>query len=732
MRKGFMEIIIFALGFIFIYSSAPMILAQDSGDYEFTLEEITVTAQKREENQQKVPIAMEIISAEDLSMTGKNDLNEILSNIPSLVVGITSDGVRISLRGMGDDSEAYAGGQSVSMPSVALNMDGVYSNRKDTGFGLFDLERVEVLYGPQSTMYASNSPGGVVNVITASPKLDVYEVSGSIEYGNYETLHMEGVLNAPLGDKTALRAAFSTSTHDGYLSNGGDDEDSKSARIRALFQPNDKLSFVLTGELTKNTAHYFGTVDEFIDQDDLDDPWRTDEDISAPSKKTSKKVNARMDLDALIGTISLIPSYSTNEGYMEEYDSELGTTKTNSSGDEKGVELRMSSSSDSFFTWLVGLNYYNSTDELDQLTYEDGEPNGELKFGSMEEKSKAIFANITYPITDRFRATAGYRVSDDDIDVYRYEVMAQFEGFREDIVNYSSNASDPDYKIGVEYDLSEDSMIYADWSTSYRAQGYLGDVSEETAEPPSEELKAYTLGSKNRFLNNKLQVNGAAFFYDYKNYFVRETKTGYYGTDLENPTSEYTDRDPNSQTWGAGHMMGVDIQASAILTPKDTLDLSASYLKSEWKDLYFDYYYEWERTGGEGMPGEIYDIEISPMEDADYAGKPMTHSPEWTINADYRHIFSLWNGGAFETDINVNYKTGYRLTWADSDYPYNYQEAYYNIDLSATYDSPEGKLRVSGYIKNLADYAAKQSYHSRGYISVGDPRTYGIVLSVRY
>lgn len=736
MTRSFVGIFSVLLGIVFLMGGAQSVKAQESASEEFTLEEITVTAQKREENQQKVPIAMEVISAEDIQMTGKNDLTEILAGVTSVVLNRQADGLRISLRGMSDDTTAYHG-QAGSTPTVAINVDGVYSNRKDTGSGLFDLERVEVLYGPQSTLYASNSPGGIVNVVTATPKLDIYSVSGTLEYGNYNAIHTEGSFNAPIGDKMALRASFSTQTRDGYMSNGGDSEDSKSARLRALFQPGDNLSFLITGELTKSISQPFTSTDAFVDQDDVDDPWYTDRDLAQPSDRTSKKVYGSMDLDVGIGTISFVPSYSTNGGYEEIYSEMMGTMKQDRDSEEKGVELRIASSSDSFFKWLIGMNYYDSSDIMDQKTYSDGEATGESKYGLMEEKSKAVFGNITYPVTDRFRATAGLRQSWDDIHVLRDETTMMMAELETSVTDYDHSYSDPDFKLGVEYDLGENTMIYADWSTSYRAQGLAGAGSagpgSSLTTPPPEELKAYTVGAKNRFMENKLQVNASAYYYDYKNYSVAEQVMAFSG-DPANPLSTYITPDPNSSTWGNGNMIGVDIQTTAIITSKDTLDLSVSYLKSEWTDLVFDYYYDYYVTEAIPRDAPAQVVEILPLDDRSYNGKPMTHSPDWTIGANYKHIFILPNGGSLETQINATYKSDYRLTWKDEDYPSNYQEAYHMIDLTANYIHSDGKWTLSAYVRNLENYAVKMGYAPMPMdeTRVGSPRTYGAVLSVRY
>jgi hypothetical protein len=127
-------------------------------------------------------------------------------------------------------------------------------------------------------------------------------------------------------------------------------------------------------------------------------------------------------------------------------------------------------------------------------------------------------------------------------------------------------------------------------------------------------------------------------------------------------------------------------------------------------------------------------IEIYPLEDEDYEGKPMTASPEWNITASYQHTFDLPNGGTLVPQVDLLYKGDYRLTWKDDDYPYNYQEAYYKLDLSMNYTHSDGKWSVTGYCRNVGDYAEKRSYFPEpvNESRIGQPRTYGAVFSVRY
>ncbi len=758
-KRSFFIIAALIIGLIFALADVSALVAQESSTDEFTLEEITVTAAKRVENQQKVAIAMETITSDQMKETGMNNLDEILNNVSNVIINKAQDGLRVTIRGMSDVGESQHG-MSVTMPTVAVNVDGVYSNRKDTGSGLFDMERVEVLYGPQSTLYASNSPGGIVNVVTANPKLDMFQTAGTVEAGNYSLLHTEGSVNIPVSEKWALRGAFSTNVRDGFLSNGGDNEDSKSLRLKALYQAGDKLSFVLTGELSKTSTQRSGGVDSFYngyyeDGTKVDNYWFTDDVLPAPSEDTNKKMTGRMDLDMGFSTLSLVPSYSARTGHREER-MEFGADVTLNIGDseatEKSVEMRMASASDFFFKWIAGVNYYNSKNEQFTKGFDDsgnpkmstltsGETIQEYRDMASKEIAKAIFANVTYPVVDTFRVTAGYRQSWDNVVMNNNETRGVMGGapgrVEEQVEEFEDDYGDPDYKFGVEYDLGTNSMLYADYSTSYRVQAMGGGgpgTGGKKKEP--EKLKAYTVGAKNRFLQNKLQVNASAYYYDYQNFSAGDMVMGYYGglTELTFD-SNATQPDPNSSQTGDGRMIGVDISANMIISANDMLNLSVSYLKSEWTDLVFDYEYDYMVQGvGPGQPFTLDNL--IPADTVSYNGKPMTMSPPWTITAAYSHNFNLSNGGMIKAQADGRYKTAYRMSWKNSGYPWNYQEDCYIANFSAAYTHSNGLWTISGYVKNITDYAEKRMYMSpgggAGITTLGNPRTYGAVLSVNF
>jgi len=773
-KRSFQIMLALIAGLMFVFGDALFLCAQETNSEEFTLEEITVTASKRAENQQKVAIAMDVISSDDIKEQGKNNIDEILSGVSNAIIEKSRDGYRIAIRGITDSSEAFHG-MSTAQPAVAVNTDGVYSNRKDSVSGLFDIERVEVLYGPQSTMYSSNSPGGVVNVVTAQPKLDTFSVSGVLEAGNYGLLHGEATVNTPMGDKIALRASAYALKRNSYVTNSSDQEKTRSARLRTLFQPNDKLSITLTGEYSKDQSAGFTGVKPFDRQngnwyvtdrgnitigEKVTNPWTGIRAESHPANsQPTQRVTGQINWDTGIGSLSVVPSYSARHGNSAEIFTappDSGVSEmlyyTQQNAREKAMETRLASSSDSFMKWLVGFNVYKGMDNQKRAS-EEYQATGVGEFGdrTRNTRSNAIYGNVTYPVTDIFRLTAGYRKSwDKTIQIDSGWQLNMGPGDKYIATDETPQISDsngrPDYKFGFEYDLGSSSMVYGDYSTSFRVNSMAAgpppggggtvegvDVnpnagSRQTTDP--EILKAYTIGTKNRFLGNKLQVNLAAYYYDYKNYMANNMRMVWVKDDVNIGTADRDEQtfEPYSSAAGDGRMIGVDLSSTMRLTLNDTLNLSVSYANSKWTDLKMDYYYIKTIKYVDGQRVDTINY------GADYTGKPMMNTPPWTVNFSYDHSFNLSNGALLRATVSTKVRSAYRLSWNDDDYPLNYQEGYHTEDVQMVYNSAEGKWSLSGFVKNILKYAEKRMYMSGNspVMTIGDPRTYGVVLSVKF
>jgi len=769
MKKFFMEILTVALGFVFILSGAPAVKAQVTGDYEFTLEEITVTAQKREENQQKVPIAMEVISGDELNATGKTNINDILSNISNVMINNSSDGMKVTIRGLEDNNTPFKD-MNVSTPTVAINVDGAYNKSNQAGLNLFDIERVEVLMGPQSTLYANTSPGGIVNVVTAAPKTDKYSVSGSLQFANFGYFKGEAMVNAPiLRDKLAIRLAAQDYQRDSYLS-GSDQigEHTKTVRLKTLYQPNDKLSATVSltwaerinGGMMGGQVMPFDTQDgHWYTQDSQDSPWVKDGKVTDPwtpavtssgparpgapdtgpneATQYTKGINAEIDWETPIGSLSILPQYSSvssDDQGSYEYNDVLYMVYTTMRERQRGVEARMSSDEDFFFKWILGFHWYKD-DSARYTTY--SQPDASPGFNTTSEKVRAFFVNATYPFTDKLRGSAGYRRSWDDFENFEVPAMSG--------TGYTGQSySKPDYSVGVEYDLASNSMIYANYATSYRVNAM--SVRSATKPIPAERLKAYTVGAKNRFLENKLQVNASAYYYDYTNKEAKVSPDGRFGRDSSiyaymvtdpwgNPytidgssdvlLSGANDQDPWITQTGSFRSIGADISADWILTSKDKLTFGLSYIDAKWTQLKLDFYLYWAPGYG---TGSVWDDNGK-----DFSGMENTFSPNWTATLAYEHNFEFWTYGTLVPHIDLLYRSDYMLDYYPPNYPMDYQEAYCIINGNVMFTHASGKWSLNLYVKNAMNYAAKNFWmNGNNTLGISDPRLYGALLSVNF
>ena len=214
---------------------------------EETLTEITVTAEKVQSTEQRTPIAMTVLSADTLARNNVGTLADLAQIAPSVEFSQNDGSEIITIRGVSSRDTTEIGD-----PDVSVNIDGLYFQRAiGLGDSIFDLERVEVLRGPQGTLYGRNAVGGAINFVTAKPKNE-FEASTSVVFGNYNTVQTEGMVNIPISDIVQIRASFFTRSHSGYADNApaqdGDDADSKAARLHVAIEPFDDLKILLTGQ----------------------------------------------------------------------------------------------------------------------------------------------------------------------------------------------------------------------------------------------------------------------------------------------------------------------------------------------------------------------------------------------------------------------------------------------------------------------------------------------------
>lgn len=657
------------------------------------LGEILVTAERRESTTQRTAASIAVISGETLNEHGLVSMDEALRGVAGLVVQGQAKGFTPAIRGLGTDLPPGS-----SEGSVATNFDGAYNIRSEAGAaGFFDIGRIEILRGPQGTLYGRNATAGVVNVISNNPILNEYSGAATVEVGSYDLFRAELVANLPIGENLALRAAMTGVQRDGYLSNGLDDNVSEGARFKLLYEPNDATSILVGAEYIHLGGRGASGVPAWPDDDAPSDPWETPAEVIGffgpiDTSDTARdfeyqKIWAQLDLDLGFGTLTVLPAYSRAD------QSEHGCFEancTNSAGDPEDLdqfsgEVRLVSPDSSPVRWAIGYYHY----DYSQLTVVDAiNPAPELSTNQSDANSDAVFAQVTAPLSDTFRITGGLRQTYD-----QKERLTSTNLPFPMTVSGTGEWDRLDGRLGFEFDVAPRSMLYASVSTGYRPGGFNPDGS--TFEP--ETVTAYEVGSHNLFWDNRVQLNANVYFYDYLNYQAFDFII------LPPPQFVFYNVDSIDN-------YGAELDARVRLTSRDTLGLSAAYLHAEFtSDVFIS-----------------VDGPFNPP--TNFNGSPLPHSPQWTINGDYEHVFEL-AGGELSARANIHYVSG-QYTGPHL-IPLSYQPEVVTGDLFATFTPAGDAWSVTAYVRNVSDEPIKTNYIA-GYNTVAAPRTYGLVLSARF
>ena len=821
MNKRLLQIIsVLTIGLVSTFSDAFILFAQESVTEEFTLEEITVTAEKREMNVQKTPIQISAVSGEDISKNSITDIGKALGNLAGVNVMAGSQGAKVFIRGIGSSLDT-----NEANPSVSVQQDNVYLGMSEAvATGLFDVDRVEVLFGPQGTMYGKNSAGGVVNVITKTPSLDELGGDASLTIGKYNLFNWETSLNIPIAENFAARVAVQQQKHDGYISDGSASADKLAARVRLLYEPTENISILWTsfssyddsiqgnsvpvagsaGNLGKGMGNFVvpdvngdGVADDFLDADgnrvdggngipDIvdtgwlvpynGDAWTNDEWHPAPKSYNRFKAHSlEVNWDLGFTKLTLIPTFqenlrSMNSDFITGISQGSDQMNNQSQYEEKQYtgELRFANGDNSKLIWTVGAYIYKSDNKQTSVVYEDlmdsatdtwlngvtgGPPDEQVAAYTSDAAQTALyrvpqdswsaFAQATYPVTDRFRITGGvrknndnnnmkYRIivydvtedgiygTDNSVDGYITNLYDQTTAVEDDtaeggvrhlydtgIVKYTVKSSPFTYKAGLEFDVDPDKMIYAYYTTGYKSGGLniQGTVPPTAFDP--EEVKAYTIGSKNRFLANRMQVNAEAYYYDYTGYqvFVR--------TDVYDPITDSTIGAMNVINAKDGTNAGIDLSMDYLISQSDRIAASVSYMDTEFGELYIP------ANGLAGIDG--YDV----------TGENLPNAPEWSGTITYEHVFNLRNGAILTPRWQTKISAGY---WANHEIelPGAWQDSYHMSDFYLTYASAGGEYSVTLWAKNIENAVVTNYVWPKYRRTIMDPRTTGITFSVKF
>lgn len=384
----------------------------DSGS-PVVLQEVVVTAEHRRESAQRTPVAMDVISPNELTRDNITNLEEMSRLSPSVQNGTAGGPFAIFfIRGVG----SFAA-NSLTDAAVDVSLDGVPLARQYAAGGqMYDLQRIEVLKGPQGTLYGRNATAGVINIIPNRPSLDP-EIAVSTTFGNYRHVQTDGVLDTPLGSISAARLSFQTIRHDGYLSDGEADEDSQAARLQLSIDPGSGLSILLSGDYFHQGGRGGGNAlldggYTAADRIGLTDPRAQAYYASigrVPVTPQQLFINgnyggtkAEIKWKTSVGQLVVIPAYRSND-----YDSQAisGPLLIDTEHDrQKSLEARYSLTNVSRLRLIFGAYYLDDSVKarfnVDNLALNASLPSsGNIQDFRQDTKSNAGFADATFSMT---------------------------------------------------------------------------------------------------------------------------------------------------------------------------------------------------------------------------------------------------------------------------------------------------------------------------------------------
>ena len=566
-------------------------------------EEIIVTAEKRSESLQDLSQAVTVLSGIDLDNRQISTFVDLSAIAPGVNIA-KNEGFKtvITIRGVGYETNQNA----IATPSVSYHLDGIYvASPYSLQTDFLDLERIEVLRGPQGTLFGQNSTGGAINVITRAPTTDETYGSADLTMGNYGLLKTRAVINKPLSENLAMRASFISNSRDGFtenLTNGQDldDADSVSARVRLSYEPSDIFRANFMAQVfdeDRNGSAQKGIIDPTPDPRQLRQNSPTEHKLNAQlysavlewdrenfsiKSLTSYQVddilvrrdNDRNDLDYL-PPFALLPS---------EYDPETNKQTTITQ------EINLVSSEPIFgkLDWVAGLFYLNTEIEisiLERLDFGfDGvfDPfttsdvygySGDFGFitnSTPERDSTSFYGQGTWNHSDSLRTVFGLRHTKDEV----YSAVTNFYGRSgTDILETDGNKVTG--RFVVEKDLDDDTMLYGSFTRGYKPGGSnltygREDVVAQIVVLPTfqeEIVDAFEVGLKTDLADGRVRLNTAAFLYNYEGLQYQATDPEVFEGGVGNI--------PDSEIYGA------ELELSTFLSDSVILDLRMSWLDTE-------------------------------------------------------------------------------------------------------------------------------------------------------
>lgn len=672
-----------------------------------TLEEVVVTARKRAESLQDVPISLTTFTASQLDNFGATSLIDLKNHIPgfhysdrgNLQTEITIRGVGGNARNVGTDS------------GVGLYVDGVYAGRTSAyNQDLVDIEQVEVLRGPQGTLFGKNTTGGAVNITSKKPGEDT-EMDLRLRVGNYNEIRTRGSIAGKLGEGVYGKITAATWDRDGYLDNiaGANSEtgtvddyqsqERRAARAQLRLVPSDALEMNFSVDFTKDDRD--AVLNQVVTWDwmnvNVDQPNRDQRDMWGASANIEYQINDTWSFVSITGyrdvqidvssDIDQLPINIASSGPFTD-DAELFTQ-----------EFRLAFDGGGPLRGILGFYYFDQEGASYRSITIAG--NGLVDDHRIETTSTAMFANVDYDLSDSLQLTLGARYTDETKDAFYNQTSAVFPTM---VFPLKVSDSALSWTTSLNKKWTEDLSTYVTVSRGFKSGGMDLDTSTALLEPEAlvydpEYVTNYEVGLKADLFEGKARLTAAAFLSDYKDRQVTRFLT--FG---DNPVAV-----PTTNNAGESEVKGLEIELQAIVTEQLTLWASAAFMDGEYTRF----------------------LNATP-DGADFSGNTTERTPESfaTLGAEYRIPFESGNVVIY-ADVS---RSGAVELQADN-LPIHRENGYTLVNARAGWEANEGAYGVYLWAKNITDeqyMEFSRSFLGNQQVLYGEPSMYGLEVNYRF
>jgi iron complex outermembrane receptor protein len=690
-----------------LFFALPLLGSTVWAQDDATLDEIIVTAEKREASLQDVPISIAAVTGEMIEQSAIDDIMDLYVQTPGLSFSRAGGEAQVYIRGIGTD----AFGVTIDS-SVAMHMDGVYLARPQMGLAQFlDVERVEILKGPQGTLYGRNATGGAINIISRMPsdEQDGYITAG---IGSFERQEIRAAANVPMNEAWNGRVAARYLKDDGFTddldpagANNIDDQDMIALR-GILAYDGDRLDSTLIVDYTDFTsgnrtsvpldglsfAVVNGAVPRGFDE--------TRNDLDTFHDWDTGGVTLSLDFDIADGvTLTSVTGFRDYESdfFFNTDGTEIEVTRSyfQYETDQLSQELRLTSDKDGAMNWLLGAYYLDEDKEGALGLGRNTHPSfGQVSFiipNTDTTKAFALFGQVEYQFNDLWSGTLGVRYSDEEKTDFTSvgAIFGDFTGLAStgSVVEFFTRTEkkswdDVSPRVVLSYRPNDDTLIYGSITQGFKSGGWNFSDGSPAFDP--EEVTSLELGFKTDLGGGRVRLNGSVFSYDYEDLQISTFLNGL--TIVTNAT--------DASVWGA------EVELTALLSEAFVLNANLGYLNEE--------------LAGPCMgaaAGEIRAVELG--------GNTLQNAPEFKANVYGTYTIDLASGGQVTLFGQVSHQSEIFHTQFND--PVTSQDDITLLDARVAWISADDKFEVALYGKNLSDEDYYQNTVRFTSLSEGNP-----------